>query len=312
MTASRLLITGGSGLLALNWACAMRGRAEVVLAPHHRHVVLRGARSEALDLDDPHALARAVARIAPALVVHTAGLTSVDACERDPVAARHANVTIAANVAAAAAACGARLVHISTDHLFAGTQALCAEDEPPAPLNVYAQTKLEAEQEVLRLAPDALVVRTNFFGWGHRYRQSFSDWIIASLEAGRPLTLFDDVWFTPTLCDVVATAVTDLLAAGARGVCNVVGDERVSKFGFAQKLAQAFDLPGQLIVRGKLATALLAAPRPRDMSLDNARTRATLGRSLGTVDDALIALRAQDRGGRRAELLAAVTAAVTA
>lgn len=303
----RVLITGGSGLLALNWACAIRDRHEVVLGIHRRKVALRGTVCVALDLEDAGALAVNMQRLAPDVVVHTAGLTSVDDCERDPALAHHVNADLAAAVAHAAALSGARLVHISTDHLFAGTRSLYSEDAPPEPLNAYARSKLHAESRVAAASPQALIVRTNFFGWGHRYRRSFSDWVYYELHAGRTLTLFDDVFVTPILADALALTCHRLLEDGATGIYNVTGDERISKYDFGDALADVFGFPKALLRRGKIAASQLSALRPPDMSLDNARTRARLGTSLGNLADHLRTLRQQDSDGRRAELLAAIT-----
>lgn len=307
MARPRILITGGSGLLALNWACAMRDRYDIVLGTHRRRVSLEGAVAIPLPLDQPDALARGLDRYQPEVIVHTAGITSVEQCEREPDLAHHVYVDLSRNIALAAANSGARLVHISTDHLFSGTRALYTEADLPEPANVYGRTKHLAEAAVARACPQALIVRTNFFGWGHRFRQSFSDWVYYSLLAGQEITMFDDVFVTPILADPLAVSTHRLLDRGARGIYNIAGDERISKYDFGVRLAGAFGLPERGLRRGKISASPLSVRRPADMSLDNAKARALLGSSLGTVADYFSALRQQDRAGRRDELLAAVT-----
>ena len=135
MASGRVLITGGSGLLALNWACAMRREWDVVLGTHAHTVRLEGVSARPLDLEDGGRLARQIGEITPDLIVHAAGLTSVDQCEEDPDLAQHVNAGLARNVAVAAAAGSIRLAHISTDHLFAGTRSGYREDDAPEPLN---------------------------------------------------------------------------------------------------------------------------------------------------------------------------------
>ena len=311
MTASprppkRILITGGSGLLALNWACRMRDECEVYLARHARDIRLRGARVVPLELESIENLRRGVESCRPDWVVHTAGISSVDQCERDPEKAREAHAGLARNVAEVAAGLGLGLIHISTDHLFSGTRSMYTEDDAPEPLNVYARTKLLAERWVSEAHPGALIVRTNFFGWGHRFRQSFSDWIIQGLSNEETLTMFDDAFFTPILADRLAVAAHRLLQEGGAGVFNVCGDERISKYEFARQLARAFGLPEHLLVRGKIRGMRLLAERPPDMSLSNMKARQKLGASLGTATDFLLELRQQDRNSRRKELLAAI------
>jgi dTDP-4-dehydrorhamnose reductase len=307
MRQAKILITGGSGLLALNWACASRDTHQVVLATHRRRVTLAGVDTLALSLEDPDDLHRELVRLGPDVIVHTAGITSVEECERDPGLARHVYVDLSRNVAGAAKRVGAGFIHISTDHLFPGTRALYAEDAPPEPVNVYGRVKLAAEEAVRDACPGALVVRTNFFGWGHRYRQSFSDWIYYSLSEGREVTMFEDVFITPILADRLATSAHRLLALGASGIYNVVGDERISKFDFGVALASTFGLPERLVRRGTIAASKLSVNRPSDMSLDSAKARALLGGPVGTVAEFLSILERQGREGRRRELLAAVT-----
>jgi len=306
MPDGRVLITGGSGLLALNWACAMRDKWDVVLGTHAHKVSLAGVASQPLDLENTGRLTRQFEELAPDIVVHTAGLTNVDRCEDDPALARHVNAELARNVAEAAASRNVRLVHVSTDHLFAGTRSDYCEGDTPEPLNEYARSKLLAEAWVKEAHPRPLIIRTNFFGWGHAGRQSFSDWIVYSLRAGREITMFDDVHFTPILADALATAAHRLVDLSASGTFNVAGDERVSKYEFALRLARAFGLPAELIRPGKLRDAGLAARRPADMSLDNARVRAMLGAGLGRLDDFFLSLLRQEVDGRREELLHAV------
>lgn len=306
MAKGRVLITGGSGLLALNWACAMRREWEVVLGTHAHTVVLGGTTACSLGLEDIECFARQLGQIAPDLVVHTAGLTSVDRCEEDPAQALHVNAELARNVAQAAAAKHIKLVHISTDHLFAGTRSGYSEDDVPEPLNEYARSKLLAEEWVGQANPQALIIRTNFFGWGHAGRQSFSDWIIRSLSIGREITLFDDVFFTPILADVLAKAAHRLVDLADGGTYNLTGDERLSKYAFAVRLAEAFNLRDELIRPDKIFSAGLRAKRPSDMSLDNTRACNLLGTGLGRLDDYFLALRRQEEEGRREELIHAV------
>jgi dTDP-4-dehydrorhamnose reductase len=303
----RILITGGAGLLGLNWAAAVRERHEVWLGTHRQQVTLRGARGVPLPLEQAETLARRLAEIRPDVVVHAAGLTNVDACEADPDAAHCANAGLAASVAEAAAASGARLVHISTDHLFGGERALVAEDEAPAPVNAYARSKLAAERLVAEHCPTALIVRTNFFGWGSGSRQSLSDWVLEALRAGRRLRMFTDAFFTPMLATRLALAVHRLLEAGASGVLHVCGDERISKHEFATRLATAFGLPTTLIESARLADAGLAARRPLDLSLSNGRARGILGGALGGLAEQLAELRAQEQAGLSRELRQATT-----
>lgn len=280
----------------------MRSSNDIVLGTHLHRVRLPGVMAERVDLETERELDTALHKYRPDTVVHTVGLTNVDECERNIERSRYVNVDLAENVARATHRAGVRLVHISTDHLFTGDRPLHTETDIPNPLNAYARTKLLAEQRIREVHPEALVVRTNFFGWGPKTRRSFSDWILDHLRADRTITLFEDVFFTPILIETLAHNAHELLDRGNSGVMNIVGDERLSKYDFGQRLAERFSLNASLLRRGSIAGAKLIAPRPSDMSLNNALARERLGRKLGTIGNFLDTLKRQEASGLAQEI----------
>ena len=288
---SAILITGGTGLLAVNWATRVSASHTVSLAIHTRKITLPNARSIVVNLESVNGVRRILDKLAIDTVIHTAAMTDIEECEKVPELARHVNVTLANNVAQASREHGARLVHISTDHLFDGTSPMRTEDDPIAPLNVYARTKAEAENTVLEACPDALVIRTNFYGWGTSYRSSFSDAILTSLNAGRPVMLFEDVFYTPILTGVLVDAAHKLLSDEQTGIFNIVGDQRISKFDFGLKVAEEFGLDSRLINRSLLSERRDLTSRPLEMSLSNHKVCSVLGGRLGTVGDHLARMR---------------------
>ena len=293
----RILITGGSGLLALNWALHDREYNEVVLALHDRQIFLAGTKALKMDLTSLETISRSIEQIQPDLIVHTAGLTSVEDCEKNPRIAKAVNTDLASNVAKACSDFNIPMVHISTDHIFSGDFEMADEETPVKPMNVYAFTKAEAETKVLENYSAALVVRTNFYGWGPAYRPSFSDQIIHSLRKGQKLSLFDDVFYTPILAESLIITVHELLEAGAVGIYNVVSDDRISKYDFGIAIAEIFSINKSLIKRGKIANKPGLVQRPLDMSLSNRKACSKLGHSLGGVNQDLNRLMEQEKSG---------------
>ena len=298
----KILITGGSGLLATNWALIARKQHKVVLGLHNRKISLSNVVTQPLSLEQAGKLEADLSSIKPDLVVHTAGATSVEWCEANPEAARHTNVTLTTNLARTCADLQIPLVHISTDHLFIGDAALVDETCPPMPQNVYGRTKAEAEQRTLEHHPSALIVRTNFFGWGTGYRQSFTDRIIFQSRAGQRLKLFEDVFFTPTLIETLVLAVQDLVTCRSSGILHVVGDERISKYDFGLAVAIQFGLDLGLIEASRITDQPDLVQRPNDMSLSNSKACGLLGRSLGSISTQLHALQEQEKHGVAREL----------
>lgn len=293
----KILLTGGSGLLALNWAITVRSQFEVVLALHNREISLADVKPMKFDTGSRESILKAVEQIQPELIIHTAGLTSVEDCEKFPVLARTVNTDFASNVSSVCAELSIPLVHISTDHIFSGDFQFATEDLPVNPLNVYAVTKAEAETRVLENYSEALIIRTNFYGWGPSYRLSFSDQIIYSLRKGKEITLFDDVFYTPILAESLIKTVHELLDAGSVGIYNVVSDYRISKFDFGIAIAENFALDKSLIKRGKMADKPGLVQRPLDMSLSNRKACSKLGHSLGGVSQDLSRLYEQEKLG---------------
>lgn len=289
-------------MLALNWAILTRNSWNVVLGLHKRIISLAGVDAEVINLESIGYLKTVITRIQPKVVIHTAALTNVDTCEVHPDIARHVNVDLAANVAKICADEGVQLVHISTDHLYAGDVSFLDEKEPVRPLNVYGRTKAEAELKVLEFHPASLVIRTNFYGWGTLYRKSFSDFIVESLRGGKQIELYQDVFYTPILIEDLVRSIHQLLDKNSHGIINLVGDDRLSKYDFGVKLANCFGLDSDLIVPGCLSRKPQQVKRPYDMSLSNAKARQLLGKRLEGVEEQMPKLLKQEQTGLKNEL----------
>jgi dTDP-4-dehydrorhamnose reductase len=297
-----MLFTGGSGLLAVNWAQAVRDPCALTLGLHNRKISLSKTFAKKIDLESVDKLTRILEELNCKVVVNAAGLASVEQCESDPALAHHVNVTLASNVAKACANLGVQLVHISTDHLFSGQEPMVTEDHPIAPVNVYGKTKAEAEYRVSEINLGALVIRTNFYGWGTSYRQSFSDMVIKRLRSHQEITLFQDVYYTPVLIDNAAKVVHDLIDLKVSGIFHVVGDDRISKYEFGLRIAEKFGLDSSKIIPGFLAKQSRFTQRPFDMSLSNSKVKNLLGRPVGSIQEQIATLHQQEFSGLAQEL----------
>ena len=148
---TKVLITGGSGLLAVNWALSTRSNYDVTLLLHHRKISLPGVDTDIVSLSSLDECLYVLAKHQPNIVIHTAGLANVEECEFNPDLAQKVNVDLAKNIAIACSNQGIKLVHISTDHLFSGNQELTSEEAKTSPVNSYAKTKFLGEQQVLKI-----------------------------------------------------------------------------------------------------------------------------------------------------------------
>jgi dTDP-4-dehydrorhamnose reductase len=266
---SRVLITGGGGMLGGSVATALAGLGhEVHTADRHDRAPVDVVRHVA-ELSAPGAFDAVVAAVRPDLVVHTA--YSMEDLDRDVVVAT-------TNVAAACAAHGAGLLHISTDAVFDGEHPTYAEGDVPEPVHPYGVAKRRVELEVLDAVPDATIVRTSLIvHLDPEMPDSATAWVVDANRDGRTVTLFtDEVRTAVRLVDLTAVVVelVDLDPSDRRGFWHVAGPERLSRADIGAVIATAFDLDRDLIAHAPSSS--VAGPRPRDVSLSAARAAAEL------------------------------------
>jgi dTDP-4-dehydrorhamnose reductase len=160
-------------------------------------------------------------RVGPVAVINTAAFTRVDDAESDPTVAETVNASGAGNVAEAAGRVGARMVHISTDFVFDGTQGRpYAPEDQPNPLGVYGRTKLAGERLVQeRTSGQALIVRT---AWLYaKQGRNFVRTMLRTMREQRPVHVVGDQIGTPTWARGLAHALwTAVERPNIRGVIH--------------------------------------------------------------------------------------------
>lgn len=254
-----------------------------------------GPQQVALDVRDAEAVAAFVAHAAPDAIVVAAAERRPDICENAPAEARALNVDAVRHVAQAARRRGAWVLSISTDYVFDGTQPPYRCDDAPNPLNAYGRSKLEGERALLDATDDALVLRLPLLygpvvDWQESAVTSLVPAVLASARAdAKPAAM--DAWATryPTFTPDVAFVIRELLTRHAngnavRGIAQWSGDEPMTKYRIAERLAQALGVKARLFAQTEPADA---TPRPRDCHLDSSRLE-SLGIGRRTPFDAAI------------------------
>jgi len=300
----RLLVTGGSGLLGSALVRSARREYEVSFTYHRHPVDLPGASGLALALAMEHQTVAALLEASkPDLIIHTAGLRSLDYCETHPEEAYRVNVEGTLRLAEAAAEREMGFVFISTESVFDGTRGMYREDDVPNPVTIYGRTKLQAEQSVRRLLPDALIVRTSSIYGRSQYGQSLAEFVLEELTNGRPLEMITDSAFSPILSDNLAEAILELVRTRRGDLYHVAGPERCSRYEFALAVARVFGYDPGLIrpVTFQEVGARFNAVRPRDLSMNVSQAQAVLRTTcLLSVDEGLKRLRSDlEKSGRR-------------
>ncbi|MDB5350374.1 MAG: dTDP-4-dehydrorhamnose reductase [Planctomycetota bacterium] len=234
----------------------------------------------------------------PDVVFFPAGFTWVDGCEKDPAKARGANLDQPLNLARVAADLGAKFVYYSTDYLFDGRRGPYDERATPNPLSVYGQAKLEAEQELISLLGDrVLIARTSWVFGPERQGKNFAYQLVKTLRAGKTLTVPSDQVSSPSYGPDVASATVRLIEDGHSGIFHVVGPEVMSRVTFARAIAEEFGLEPSLIQGKATAEMGQGAPRPLDGGLLASRLDLALPGAMRSLATALADFRETLRGG---------------
>tara|TARA_B100001287_G_C22657998_1_gene518825 strand:- start:610 stop:1497 length:888 start_codon:yes stop_codon:yes gene_type:complete len=287
----KIVFLGGSSLLSINWVKSILNSWDVFLFLNKRMVNIEGTESVKFVYPIENSLQAQLEKISPRVIINCVALTNIEKCQNEKEKAEYANVKFPSIVAKISENIGSKLVHISTDHLFKGDNSFYSENATLSPQNYYAETKARAENIVLDENKKSLVIRTNFFGWGTFYRESFSDFIIKNLQKKKQIKLFKDVFFTPIYIDELIRLVHDLIERNEKGIFNVVSSERLSKYDFGLKIAKILSLPAYLISPTPIGAFETLIKRPLDMSLSNLKLKNLIGCKIKSLDEQIMMLK---------------------
>lgn len=279
-------------MLGGNLAMMAREKFEVYATWHKHPIKIKNCSTLVMDITNQSRTFKAVLKIHPELIIHTAALTDVDYCEEHPVEAWNLNVEGTRNLAAAAEMVNAKFIYISTDSVFDGKKGMYTEEHPPNPLNYYARTKLEGEKVLSEFDLDYSIIRTCIYGWNMQKKSSLAEWVVDSLQNKKKITMFKDVFFSPILVNNLSEAIFEVYERDIKGVLNVAGSERCSKLRFGEKIAEIFDLDESYIEPIRIEDfKKFKAPRPKDVSLDVSKAEKMLRTKLLDVEGGVIWMR---------------------
>jgi dTDP-4-dehydrorhamnose reductase len=280
----RILVTGVSGQIG----GALLSRLPASLPAT---ATLLAADRTTLDLSQPAALATALDRLKPDIIVNPAAYTAVDKAEDEPALARRVNAEAPGVMAHWAAARQVPLIHFSTDYVFDGSgRRPWLEDDRARPLSVYGETKLAGENAVRAAGGAPLIVRTSwvYAASGNNFMRT-----IGRLARERnELRVVDDQIGAPTSAALLADAVAQMLAEGTDGLrarraqcgglIHVAASGETSWHGFACAIVAGLGDRG-IAVAAKQVTAISTdqyptkARRPLNSRLDLTRLKSVFG-----------------------------------
>ncbi len=262
----RVLITGASGFIGSKLGLRLASNHNILGVFHQSRNPLPFP-SQCTDLTDERSVAELIRSFRPDVIVHSAALSRVLQCERDPTDARTINVDATGRLARWAERVRAKLIFLSSDQVFSGRKGLYIESDAPDPINCYGRTKLEAEQLVLESSSGNLVIRSNsVVGPSAGRGESFTDWVLSGLRSGSHVNLFRDQYRSPIHIRVMLDVLEAACVHNVSGLLHVGGPQRMSRTELGFAVARAYGLSADPVIVSDLDSHPESAIMPRDTS----------------------------------------------
>lgn len=271
----KILITGSNGLLGQKLVYKLRNKSDVTCIAtargDNRLVQQQGYVYEKLDITDKKNVEDVFTKHLPDVIINTAAMTNVDACETDKDACWLMNATAVENQVQILEGLkqinknyNPHFIHLSTDFIFDGSHGPLDENETPNPLSYYAESKLVAEKTVQASNLDWAIARTVLvFGIvDNMSRSNIVLWVKSNLEQGKTIHVVDDQFRTPTLAEDLADGCILIAEKRAKGIYNISGKDYFSILELANTVADYYGLDKNLIKPSKSADIKQPAKRP--------------------------------------------------
>ena len=237
-----ILITGASGQLGMSLKRIFNSKYEIISTTGNNNPT---GSSMHLDVNNPMLFKEVMETTNPDLVINLAALTNVDLCEKNPELAYSINIGGMDNLVNAFKG---PIIHVSTDYVFDGEDGPYKEEDTTNPLNVYGLSKLESEKLLLDHSENSLVIRSNgIYDYSSKSEASFLNWVVGSLTQEKEINVVEDQWNNPTWTGSLAVVIDRAIDTQLTGLVHWGDGDLVSRFDFANKIADVFNLKKSLI-----------------------------------------------------------------
>ncbi len=262
-------ITGASGMLGTALIDILAGQHEVFSTARSQGIEEKHTQWECFDLTDLRQLDDWLTEVKPDVIVHCAAIVNVDECEKNKKSSIQLHVDTTEVIANYLDKNNGQLVYISTDSVFDGNnKEPYIEKDGVNPLNIYARSKLLGEKPVLTMKR-GLVLRTSIIGWSRTNKISFAEWILKGLVEQKPLTLFNDVLFSPLHVSDLSMIIIRAIEKKAYGLYHASSRDSLSKYDFGVMMADVFGFATENISAIGVDDLKFKAKRPKNMALSN-------------------------------------------
>jgi len=283
---NKMLITGVSGLLGSNLAYYFKDKYDILGLYHSHPVMMDGISTEKCDITQSDNLKRIISNFSPNVIVHCASLTNVDECEADKEYTKLVNVSATKNIVEAVSGNDIKLIYISTDSVYDGVKGNFSEDDEVNPQNYYGQTKYEGELAVSKHS-NFLILRTNLFGWNVQDKYSLGEWILKELKANKRINGFKDAYFSTIYTMELGRIIDISIQKNITGVFNCGSTDSCSKYEFAIKIANRFNLDKKSITAISIDKFDFKAKRGKNLSLTVRKIKNALNYKMPVIEKSI-------------------------
>lgn len=287
----RILVVGSHGQLGRELhRCLSTMKAEIGAIPdEYRNAYVVYHDIDTLDITDFDAIIAKFAEVKPDIVINCAAFTNVDGCEANETLAHAANAVGPENLAKAAQEYGAKLVHVSTDYVFPGTDPKPRkEDDETNPLSAYGRTKLAGEIAVQSNCKRFFIVRT---AWLYGYvGKNFVKTMMALGKRHEKVSVVNDQLGNPTSANDLAYEILKIALTDDYGIYHVTNEGTCSWADFAAAIMEGASLDCEVIPVTSAQWKVMhpeSADRPAYSSLENKHLEDTIGNEMRIWQDAL-------------------------
>ena len=278
----KILITGASGQLGNSLRKLLCSSYDLI-STYNINSYKRNNFS--LDITNSLMTKDLVLATSPDVIINLAALTNVDLCESNPGLAHAINFQGVKNLVNTF---NGPIIHISTDYVFDGKLGQYKESDIPNPINVYGCSKLEAEKYLLKKSKESLIIRTNvLYDFQTKSKASFLNWVVDSLQKGEKIKVVDDQFNNPTWTYSIAVVIERAIKEGLNGLIHWGDFDWISRYDFANKIADKFKLQSNLIEAIKTDELNQLAPRPLNGGLNTTLAQSLLRLEPPKIDDCL-------------------------
>ncbi len=277
----RILITGGTGLLG-KALIENRSDNDQIVATYLGNYTMddyEGIKYLQLDIRDLEGGIRIFRDFKPDVVIHTASIGSPDYAEQHREETKDVNTIGTQKIMSICEQFGAKFIYISSNGIYDGERAPYSEESNPEPINYYGEVKLQAETVTKHAKIQHAIVRPILmYGWNHPFeRSNIVTQAIAKLQKGEAMYAYDDVYTNPLFNYSCATAIWAIIERKKYDVFNIAGAECVSIYQLIRKVAEVFNLDGNLIKPVQQGFFHELVKRPRDTSFKTEKMEKELG-----------------------------------